>query len=516
MTQSTGTTKFAIPKPKDRLGRVGLLQRGSELAEFESVLEGLGIPFDRFGSELPRIEDLQDTRVILASTERLLESGPPHLSNWPRTIAIIQDPSKTLSAHLGRIGVSMILCRPIHPHALRLLLLHEVYRGPEKRVRGRTLIGQPIRLKAGLFRTKGTILDLSSTGARVQMNGTPKIGAKMRLTLGGELNGGKPLKLSTQVVRTAASATTGKGKVSEVGLAILDARSHQKAIATILQHFKFGPGRWSDLANGAGAPGEATGDLSNGVPCEDAANGSPDTDAAAASAADAPATGAADGEGQPAGDAPIRTLPPSVQRTAAPDARNGISVTRAVRPAPSEAAPPPAEPEAETHLSLDAELDAELSDEEAAERRGTLRVPYDRRVVALGEAAARVLVGQDLSTGGMRVLSRDGLAVGDQLQVALHCGTMMEPVVVSARAIREHGEEGMILSFDDLSPEQSEHLEKIVTSSGPIRYMTEDEKSDQTKDSEGPAVIGELLDRVPANSASDSAEAEAEAAEEND
>lgn len=536
--QSTQTPIDDAPPQPMAPGKVALLQRGQELLEFTQLLDELGIPYESFAEDLPRIEDLQEVRLILASTERLLESGPPHLSNWPRTIAVIQDPSKTLSAHLGRIGVSMILCRPIHPQAMRLILLHEVYRGPEKRVRGRTLIGQPVRLRAGLFSSKGTILDLSPSGARIQMTSAPKVGSKMRLLLGAELNGGKPLKLATQVVRVGRpkDAEGNKTAFAEVGLSILDAKKNQKPIAAILQHFAFGPGRWTDVGRqnpgGAADPNEVSHpdglsqtDVATPVDCDEGA-----TDISETSSVDA---------NEDASDSP-RRLPPTAARRAAP-VDKGISI-QAAKPAPKAQKPNPAEPELPPQVQAtsaadaeraraalieeenwnasadagatvefdDAAFDDDFSDatnvasevdeagEDGADRRTNQRVPYDRRIVALGEEAARVLVGQDLSRGGMRVLSRDGVSVGDLLKVALHCGTMMEPVVVAARAVREHGEDGMILNFEDLTDSQIEHLEKIVASSGPIQYMADDEDSDGTNDSEGPVVVGELLDHVPA------------------
>ena len=132
-------------------GNVILLQRDRELSEFVAVLTELDVPTMDCLSDLPTGEEIEGARLVIATAERLLNSGPPHLSRWPRTLAVIQNPSKTLSTHLSRLGVTMILHRPVHPRALRLLLLHELYRGPEKRERGRTLIGQSVRVGPGLW-----------------------------------------------------------------------------------------------------------------------------------------------------------------------------------------------------------------------------------------------------------------------------------------------------------------------------------------------------------------------------
>ena len=116
-------------------------------------------------------------------------------------MAVVDGASKTMLAHLNRVGASLVIRRPIHPRTLRLALLHELYRGPERRKRKRTHIGHPIRVGAGLFKQRATLLELSDTGARVELPKEPKVGMKLNLLLGKELTLGKPLKLTAKVVR---------------------------------------------------------------------------------------------------------------------------------------------------------------------------------------------------------------------------------------------------------------------------------------------------------------------------
>ena len=83
--------------------RAILLQRDRELSDFAALLTELEVPTLNCVSGLPAREEIATARLVIASAERLLESGPPHLSNWPRTFAVVQNPSRTLSAHLVRI-----------------------------------------------------------------------------------------------------------------------------------------------------------------------------------------------------------------------------------------------------------------------------------------------------------------------------------------------------------------------------------------------------------------------------
>jgi hypothetical protein len=102
------------------------------------------------------------------------------------------------------------------------------------------------------------------------------------------------------------------------------------------------------------------------------------------------------------------------------------------------------------------------SDEAASERRLQERHTLTRRIVALGDEAARVLIGRDISVGGMRIDSTPGFAMGDRLKVAIHVRADGRPLVVSAEIARDDGPEGIALRFVDLSPAARAYLEEMV------------------------------------------------------
>lgn len=435
--------------------RVLLVHRAGELREFTDVLEELEIEIEECTSGLPTPEQTGKAQLIVATAHRLLESGSPSITLWPRTIAVVQDSSKTLSAHLNRLGVGVVLTRPVHPRAMRLLLLHEIYRGPERRNRDRITIGYPVRVRSGLFGSNATLLELSPTGARIQMPGAPKLGSRIRVILGRELTQGRPLKLSTKVIRRIRPSGDDSQIAPELGLSILNAAQNKKAIELILRRFIAGPATWQ--AQGLLDPNETTAKLDpdltiNAPPGQNTPSG---LDAAT----DDIEVDSSDSNSLP-------RLPPS---------RNDRQRTELEMAAVRQAAAANA-----------------FSEKQGAERRTDLRIPYERRIVALDEEAARVLVGRDLSSGGMRILSNPAVEVGDQLRVALHCGTQMEPLVIKANVLRDDGDHGLVLTFDALPSDQIGHLEKIIASSGPIR-ATADRSADPA-DTNDALVVGELLE----------------------
>jgi hypothetical protein len=461
--------------------RAVVIQRGNELSEFVDLLNELAVPTEIHRDAMPTPEDLSGAAVTVVPGSRLVEADP-NLAQWPRTIAVVDDSSKTLVSHLNRLGAAMVIRRPIHPRTLRLLLLHEIYRGPERRRRKRVLIGHPIHVSVGLFKHRATLLELSPTGARIELSSTPKIGSKIRIVIGKDLTQGKPIKLHAKVIRCIRPENRRGREDAEIGIALLDAKSHQKAIQGILERFVRGPAAWS----GKITPSEVA----------------PRMDTRAASPApevNDPTLEAYPGESERSlpRSFSAKKLPPSFGRgLPTPHEIDGVSTEAVLPEAESNALNGVASPEsseASCKEALGESLEAPDS-ESSSDRRSHPRIPYDRRVVALDEEAARVLVGRDLSHGGMRIAANETISTGHVLRIALHCGINMEPLVVLARALRNDGEDGIVLTFDNLSAGQRDHLDKIIASSSPIRAVTEENGA---TDQDGDAIVlGEMLETV--------------------
>jgi prepilin-type N-terminal cleavage/methylation domain-containing protein len=502
-----------------------LCQRAGELAEFADILADLGVPVEIQNGPLPSLDQVARARLVIVSGPRLAEGKAPALRRWPRTIAVVDDNSRTLSAHLTRLGVSVIVRRPIHSRALRLLILHNLYCGPERRGKKRVMIGQPIRAGVGIFKQDATLLELSRTGARIEVASPPKVGASIQFVLGKELTNGKPLKIQAKVVRSIRAATTA-GTTGEIGLAIVNPNGdHVRTLQAILDRY----------SNGAPPIANA------GRPAPDASSPRPQLSPPSTATATSVRSAASTLPPQAAGTA-LRSIPtPALKPSAASSparARPPVADPRPLPPSHSAPATPPAAsvlpvsrvettPTVETplvpplDLSLNLPLDQarielevveddlelldddgdgvdfELEDEieidiEGGDRRQSMRVPYTQTVVALDEQAARVVVGRDLSPGGMRIAPNPNLAVGDVLKLALHAGTETEPVVVLAEVERDDHEDGLVLAFQDPTSEQHDRIEKILAASSPI--LGGDPDGDDV-DGES-LVIGEVLKRV--------------------
>lgn len=119
------------------------------------------------------------------------------------------------------------------------------------------------------------------------------------------------------------------------------------------------------------------------------------------------------------------------------------------------------DPPVPTDIEVDYECDS-VSDVSGAERRESHRAEFQQRIMVMGSPHTQVLMGRDLSAGGMRVERLPGLGVGDRLSLALYGPSEPTSIRVKAEVVRDDGEEGLALRFDPVSDETSRSLEKFV------------------------------------------------------
>ena len=226
--------------------RAIVIQRGDELSEFVRLLEDLAVPTEIWTEErLPSPNQIEGAGLVIVPGMRLTDANTPNLSLLPRTVAVVDGGSKTLVAHINRLGAALVVRRPIHPRTLRLLLLHEIYRGPERRKKKRTLIGHPIKAGAGLIKGRATLLDLSPGGARIEVPAAPKVGGKLTILLGKDLTLGKPIKLQAKVTRCIRPSGENGRAEAEIGVQLIEPQRHAKTLRAILDRFAHGPAEWS-------------------------------------------------------------------------------------------------------------------------------------------------------------------------------------------------------------------------------------------------------------------------------
>jgi len=163
---------------------------------------------------------------------RFRPSGPGHAA---ARIAVCEGASRTLESRLEDDGVDFILRRPVHPAALRLLILHMIYRGPERRRLRRVNAALRIRYRTGWRRRTGLLLEFSVGGCGVLVDREIATGRSIRVTLPAEVGLGRTLVIKGQVMRSEPAPD---GKPGERVLAIdfgdLSPDAHQRLAAAVV------------------------------------------------------------------------------------------------------------------------------------------------------------------------------------------------------------------------------------------------------------------------------------------
>jgi hypothetical protein len=376
-----------------------LLIHDGELANLAAVIEPLG-GIDRRG----RPTDSDRSRawdVVVASASRMLELHEQLPDTSAVRIAVLDGDSKTLRKMLYRVDTDLLVRQPVHPAALRLLILHALYRGPEKRRTTRVSMGATIRFRVGLRRRTALLAELSTRGCRIMADPACHRAARDKLVtiaLSPEITQDKrPLSLRGHVMRV--SRAEDGADVIAVLFELLPETARKRLESVVSAH-----------SQGPAVLDEAVSRALHSVPV-----------------------------------VPERDKPKAPDRDDSADAA-------------------------------------------ASERRVQERHSITRRIIALSEEAARVLIGRDLSIGGMRIDPTPGLAMGDRLKVAVHVRSDGQPLVVSAEIARDDGADGMALRFVDLSPEARSYLSEMV---GALPSIIE---SDRSRDGAG-VVVSEVIQR---------------------
>jgi hypothetical protein len=143
-------------------------------------------------------------RVVVAAARSALRLsvGPSVEAQGIVTIAIVDTASQTLCNMLRRQGFRYVVRRPVHPDALRLLLLRALFRGRERREAPRVPFGCEIALRLGLLKKPATLLELSRTGCRLLTRDWLEPGDRLGLRIPPAITGNRLLALSGRVVRS--------------------------------------------------------------------------------------------------------------------------------------------------------------------------------------------------------------------------------------------------------------------------------------------------------------------------
>ena len=357
-----------------------LLLHDGELDDVRELLEELGADYLHLrGGEIPERVDPPE-KLFIATSRRAMVAG-----EWPAgggsphgltKIGIVSEDSNTLRSMLRRIGFDLLIRRPVHPYALRLLILRALFCGDERRSERRVPVGYEISYRSGIRRRKAMLVELATRGCRLLSDQPIGVGSRLTLELPPEVTGGRSLQLQAKVIRSLADHR--------------DTGSEQHSVAFFFEKLSAGKRRQlvEILKNRLGGPlvlSEAMARTSGAVPKR-----------------------------------PLPEPPRGGGRT--PIAAAG---------------------------SIE-------------DRRKNPRAAFEGTVSSLDDEANLVLMGRDLSAGGMRIGPHPGLEVGKTLRLAVYGAATEEPLIVRARVVRNDRDDGVGLRFEQVTGAVAARLESLV------------------------------------------------------
>jgi hypothetical protein len=376
-----------------------------ELDDVRDCLLALKVEFAhlRGGAVPARMDPPRDLFIVTARRASLAKPWPADEAR-PVRIAVVGEDSGALRATLRRLGFQFLVRRPVHPVALRLLLLHALYRGEERRRDPRVPLGYRVAAKIGMRRRDALLVDLSERGCRLLLAEPVTKDSKITVQVPTELCGDESFILPGRVLRCERDGSSPVDGSHSVAVQFAEVPEQARSLlAEALAAHRLGVG--------------------------------PEIEA-------------------PAPEQPAPRPEPVAARAEPPRGERRRTAQR------------PETPEARGRVR------AESSDRRRASRRR-----YARRVIAAMSDGAlhRVLIGRDVSPGGMRVDRQQELRVGATMRVALYDAAREAPVVVEARVARDDGKLGMALRFENVSPELAGCIEQLVATLPPVECLADGE-----------------------------------------
>jgi hypothetical protein len=411
-----------------------LLLDDGELDDVQQLIEQMGIQFGRVrGGAI--LQDTPPPSTLLVATPRRVRAVRNDGTNGngaPVRVVVVDEDSPSLREQLRKIGFDYLVRRPVHPEALRLLLLHCVYTGEERRGQPRVPVGFEISFRSGLRRRRAMLTDLSVGGCRLLTPRALKPGKSIKLTLPEELGATAPVTLRGRIARCDFDEKLGDEGLHRSAVVFENVeREARQELEWIVEARARGPLTLPNPNGGGETAEEPPAKTKTGERVRIRSN-DPRVEPTAK-------VGASPVRGRPGGR-------PSDHRSTRPrDAQ--------VEPAAVERPRPP------TAKHVDAEPDAWGG---PFDRRRNRRGAYERKIPAFGDSALRVLVGRDLSARGMRV-ERAELEIGDRVHVAIYGEAGDEPMLVWGTATRKDEEGRVTLLFDELELDIAHALEKLVS-----------------------------------------------------
>jgi len=417
-----------------------LLIDDGELDDVREILDEIGVPYEHLrGGAVP--SEVEPPSQLFIATSRRALLAESWTGSVPYRVGVVTEDSNTLRSMLKRIGFDLLIRRPVHPYALRLIVLKAIYSGEERRRERRLPIGCTITFRSGLRRQSALLADLSARGCRILSDAPHSVGAKLNLQLPKTL-GHRAFALKSRVVRCNDHPDE-DGRYS-VGLAFETMKAAEAGeLRAVLRGRRDGP-MVLDRAHPSGSAATAPSDqpAAEAAPTPTAIEEAARKDEAVAAAPTFEVAAAA------------RKKAEAAQRRAAEAAHR-----KEVEAARREAA------EAEAAEAAAAEPIGSIGDQAedtGSDRREHGRAPYQKEIVSLEGEASLVLLGRDISVGGMRVEPNPDLKVGDSVRLAIYGEPRDDPFLVRATVARREQDESVGLKFENVPPGLAARLEGLV------------------------------------------------------
>ena len=136
-----------------------------DLEDVRRILERLDLPFADAWRDDPPPNALRISNPRHAL--EIVEASPPDVKAASFHIVILGEDEGSMRGALKTGHFDFVVQRPVHPTALRLLILHALYSGPERRSLPRVAMSAEVKVGSGLLPRAAVLTQLSEKGCGV-------------------------------------------------------------------------------------------------------------------------------------------------------------------------------------------------------------------------------------------------------------------------------------------------------------------------------------------------------------
>jgi hypothetical protein len=183
--------------------RVLRLGEDAELDRIQTILEGLDAEVDRQSVDDVPADVGHGYDLVVAGADAVAEISDPVCTGDRRSIwiAVHDDAPARFREHLQSLGFHYLIHSNLDSEVLRLLFLHALYEGPERRGVARTPVGSTISVKTDHDCWPATLFDVTRDGCRLWSTHMLEPGVTISVIAPAGLVGESEFTLPGRVVR---------------------------------------------------------------------------------------------------------------------------------------------------------------------------------------------------------------------------------------------------------------------------------------------------------------------------